>query len=238
MNMNKKVVFIALGFALFTSTRAISSSEFHDLNSMNEQVKEYLESMAQGSPGKVVVTVTPSDKRVKLATCENVQYSITGKGVAWGKVIVNARCEEARLTKKPWSIAVQANVAIESEYLVAAHNLAQGAIVYDSDFTKKYGDITKLPPNIMNELNIPMEATLKYSVSAGTVIRKDLFKLPPVIQSGQLVTVISEGEGYSVSTEGKALTQANEGQVVQVKLNSGATLSGVATSDGKVVVKK
>ena len=50
------------------------------------------------------------------------------------------------------------------------------------------------------------------------------------------VKTISSGAGFSVSSDGKALNNAAEGQVVQVRTNTGQTVSGIARPGGIVEI--
>jgi flagella basal body P-ring formation protein FlgA len=56
------------------------------------------------------------------------------------------------------------------------------------------------------------------------------------VQQGQNVKTVSNGPGFSVSSEGKALSNAVAGQLVQVRTNSGETVSGIARPGGIVEV--
>jgi flagella basal body P-ring formation protein FlgA len=47
---------------------------------------------------------------------------------------------------------------------------------------------------------------------------------------------ISNGPGFTVSSSGKALTNALEGQLVQVRTDSGQTVSGIARAGGVVEI--
>ena len=57
-----------------------------------------------------------------------------------------------------------------------------------------------------------------------------------LVRQGQTVRVISRGDGFSIQSEGRALNNASDGQVVQVRMPSGQTISGVVHSDGNVEV--
>jgi flagella basal body P-ring formation protein FlgA len=67
-------------------------------------------------------------------------------------------------------------------------------------------------------------------------LREDQLLAFLVIKQGQSVRVTSSGAGFSVSAEGKAINSASIGQQVQVKMESGQTVSGTAKADGSVEV--
>jgi flagella basal body P-ring formation protein FlgA len=74
------------------------------------------------------------------------------------------------------------------------------------------------------------------SLPAGTPLRLDALKSKPVVQQNQAVRIVSRGENFSVSGEGKAIGNAGEGQVVQVRTQRGAIVSGTARTGGIVEI--
>ena len=73
-------------------------------------------------------------------------------------------------------------------------------------------------------------------IPAGKPLLTELLRQAPVIQAGQTVKVISRGPSFEVSSEGKALTAAADGKVVQVRLNTGQVVSGLARPGGIVEI--
>ena len=77
---------------------------------------------------------------------------------------------------------------------------------------------------------------MRNSLGAGQPLRSDQLLSPLVIRQGQTVRVISSGSGFSVSAEGKAINNATIGQLVQIRMESGQTVSGTARADGSVEI--
>ena len=71
-------------------------------------------------------------------------------------------------------------------------------------------------------------------IAAGEPVRRNVAKLLPSIQPGDAVRVVIETASFVVATEGKALTSAANGDGVQVALDGGKTVWGMA-NPGKVV---
>jgi len=64
-----------------------------------------------------------------------------------------------------------------------------------------------------------------------------MLRSPTVIQQNQSVKLMVQGRGFNVSAEGRALTAVTEGQPVQVRVQSGRVVSGVARSGGIVEMR-
>jgi len=93
-----------------------------------------------------------------------------------------------------------------------------------------------MPAGVFTDMERAIGRSVSISIRAGTVLRQEMLKIPPVIQQGQTVILTSAGKGFSVSTEGKAMAKANEGQIVQVKVANGQIITGIARSGGQIEV--
>ncbi len=131
-----------------------------------------------------------------------------------------------------WTIYVQAKVSVRAQYLVAAIPLTQGHVVSAQDVVIEEGDITQLPGGIFTDNTQVNGRHVVISMTAGSILRQEMLKQPPVVQQGQTVLLTSSGKGFSVSTEAKALNNAADGQVVQVGVESGQVVSGIALPNG------
>jgi len=98
------------------------------------------------------------------------------------------------------------------------------------------GDLNTLPTNVLTDQAQALGKTVKNGFSAGQAIRSDLLIAPWAVQQGQSVKTEANGPGFTVSSEGKALNNALAGQVVQVRTNSGQTVSGIARPGGVVEI--
>jgi flagella basal body P-ring formation protein FlgA len=219
---------------LWPVTKSLAQTKLEagqDIRILNQKVKEFLSTQSVGSPGKVDINTTPIDSNLKLAYCPAPEAFFPAGSRAWGKTTVGLRCNTPN-----WTIYVQANVSITAEYAVSTMPLSQGQTINANDLVMQKGDITTLPNGIFTDTSQILGRTPKMSLPAGSVLRQDMLKLPTVIQQNQIVRVVSNGNGFSITTEGNALTSATEGQVVQVRMNSGQVINGVADARGQVVV--
>lgn len=206
--------------------------QIQDLRLINQKVKEFLTAQSAGSPGKVEITITPMEQGTRLDFCPNPEAFFPPSSAAWGRTTVGVRCGQP----KPWTVYLQANVSIIANYVTAANPLGQGQTINPNDLQLQKGDITTLPTGIFTEINPIIGNSAKMSLAAGTVIKKEMLKMPTVIQQGQSVRVSSKGTGFSITTEGQALNAAAEGEIIKVRVNNGSVVTGIAKRDGQVEV--
>ena len=203
-----------------------------DLAVLKLKVVDFLQVQSMGYPGKVSVSAGSIDPNLRLAACPDAQVFLPAGSRAWGKTSVGVRCSSPSV----WTIYVQATVNVSAQYLVAATPLAQGHSVTSQDLLFETGDLTQLPAGIFTNIDQAVGRTVNISMNAGSILRQEMLKIPPVVQQGQTVMVTSIGKGFRVSAEGQAMTKANEGQVVQVKVANGQVVSGIARQGGQVEV--
>lgn len=215
-----------------TSALKASPSAKQNLAAVRAKITEFLETQTIGYPGKVSVHAGAIDPNLKLAQCPDMQVFLPTGSRAWGKTSVGVRCNAPSV----WTIYVQATVNVAAQYLVAASPLAQGRVVTSQDLIFESGDLTQLPAGVFTDAEQAVGRTVNISMNAGTVLRQEMLKLPPVVQRGQTVMLTSIGKGFSVSAEGQAMANANEGQVVQVKVASGQIVAGIAHNGGQIEV--
>jgi len=209
-----------------------SQTARQDLAVLKTRIIEFLQTQSMGYPGKVTVSAGTIDQNLRLAACPDAQVFLPAGSRAWGKTSVGVRCNAPSV----WTIYVQATVNVTAQYLVAALPLAQGHTVSSQDLIFETGDLTQLPAGIFTNVEQALGRTVNISMNAGTVVRQEMLKIPPVVQQGQTVMITTAGKGFRISAEGQAMTKANEGQVVQVKVANGQVVTGIARQGGQIEV--
>lgn len=217
---------------LLILTLTFSSSSFSDQAELIlDTAERYIYLQTQGLPGKVTVQMGNFNAS-RLPPCSALEaYSPHGSRLS-GKTYVGVRC----LGPNIWNVLVPAQIAVNGNYLSTARALAAGKVLQPDDLITLSGDIFSLPTGIVTNPKNAVGKTLRNSLGAGQVLRSDQLLAPLVIRQGQSVRVISKGTGFAVSGEGKAINNAAEGQVVQIRMNSGQTISGIAQEDGSVEI--
>jgi flagella basal body P-ring formation protein FlgA len=214
------------------AANAGSPPAFQNLRIINQKVKDFLTTQSAGSPGKPEITVTPMEEGTQLTYCPSPEAFFPPNSAAWGRTTVGVRCGQP----KPWTVYVQANVSIIANYVVAGAPIGQGQTISANELQLQKGDLTTLPAGIFTEFNRVIGQTARMSLVAGTVLKKEMLKMPLIVQKGQSVRVSSGGKGFSISTDGQALNEASEGDLVKVKVSNGSVVTGIAKENGVVEV--
>ena len=193
---------------------------------------DYLRTQTQGLPGKVSHSIVPLDTRTQLTPCSAFEPFLPAGGKLWGKSTVGVRC----LGPSTWTVYIQVDIKVSGNYLISARAMPAGYVLGAADIVVRSGDLSTLPANIITDQNQAIGRTVKSGFSAGQPLRSDQLITPWAVFQGQNVRTVSSGPGFSVSSSGKALNNAAAGQPVQVRTDSGQTVSGIARPGGIVEV--
>lgn len=198
---------------------------------LREAVTQFL--LADASRGNQVATVEIADTAIprNAKRCSALQPFLPSGQRAWGHTTVGVRCPQPA-----WTLFIAARVRIEDDYLIAARPLAAGEVLNTQDWEVRRGDIAALPPGTLTRPEQAAGRTLRQAVPGGTALRSNQLLVVQAVERGQRVQVISQGPGFQVANEGVALTAAADGQPVQVRLESGRVLQGIARTGGRVEV--
>ena len=213
----------AVGLSCAMSTGAMASDV------AAKAVETYLQVQSTGLPGKVTVSLEGRGTEA-LPPCEAPEVFLPPGVTPWGRISVGVRCHAER----PWTRFVQARVAVEGRYLVAARAIDAGRAPGAGDVVERTGDLTRLPRSVVTSAAELVGVVSANRVAPGAPIRKELLRGVAVIQQGQAVKVVAQGPGFVVSTEAKALSGAAVGAVVQARALDGRVIRGVVDEEGQV----
>lgn len=218
---------ISLIFLIILGSQAIAA----DSQIILDTAQQHLRLQTRGQTGTVTITMGNFDGS-RLPPCA-AHEAFTPQGSRLiGKTNVGVRC----LTPNAWTVLVPAQIAVTGNYLTSTRPLIAGQAIQAGDLATISGDVSNLPTGVISDPASAIGKTLRNSIAAGQPIRADQLLAPLVIRQGQTVRVISTGTGFSVSAEGKAINSAATGQLVQVRMESGQTVSGIARTDGSVEI--
>jgi flagella basal body P-ring formation protein FlgA len=205
---------------------------YQDPLPVKKAVEDFLRVQTDGLPGRVSFTVGNLDPANQLAPCAGLQVSMPPGAKPWGRTNVAVRCQ----VEQSWSIFLPVHIRVVTDYLVTALPLSLGQTVAAGDLARREGDLSDLPTGVLTDERQAIGRTVTMSLAAGRPLRADLLRQPIVVQQNQSVKVVSQGPGFQVANEGRALNNGTEGQVVQVRLQSGQIVSGVARTGGIVAI--
>ncbi|WP_420210298.1 flagellar basal body P-ring formation chaperone FlgA [Burkholderia aenigmatica] len=202
-----------------------------DPESIRRAALAFLQQQIAGLPGKTTVTVTTAFPR-GLAACTTLEPFLPTGARLWGRTTVGVRCAGER----PWTVYLQAKVAVQATYYVAARQIAPGEPLSAADLVARDGDLTVLPLAVITDPAQAIGATALARISAGLPLRQDLLKSAASVSAGQTVRVVAAGPGFTISAEGSALANAAPGQSVRVRMAAGQIVTAIVKDAGTVEI--
>ncbi|HEF5873478.1 TPA: flagellar basal body P-ring formation protein FlgA [Burkholderia cenocepacia] len=191
----------------------------------------FLQQQIAGLPGKTTATVATAFPR-GLAACTTLEPFLPTGARLWGRTTVGVRCAGER----PWTVYLQAKVAVQATYYVAARQIAPGEPLSAADLVARDGDLTVLPLAVITDPAQAIGATALARISAGLPLRQDMLKSAASVSAGQTVRVVAAGPGFTISAEGSALANAAPGQSVRVRMAAGQIVTAIVKDAGTVEI--
>jgi len=209
-------------------------------NAIQMQIQQQLQSQLDilggtnetGAP-RASVEVGPVDPRIANQPCDQIDLMLPAANRLRGRIQVGVRCRSPHA----WAAWVPATIQITGTYYVASHQLPPGKTLDMGDLEARTGDLSMLPPSVVQQPADVVGRVLLTSVAANQPLRAESLRLPIAVQAGQTVKLVAEGGGFQVTSDGRALNQAAVGQVAQVRTANGNVISGIAQSVGVVAVQ-
>ena len=221
----KKILLIA---CLFLHSAAFAAQQDHA--QLKTAVYSFVQQQLSGVQGKVAFSVGEIDRRISLQACSKITAFLPEGSQLIGRVSVGVRCDDAG----GWSIFVPVQIKITRDLIVSSRSLGAGQIVHAEDLARQSTETTH---NIgITDANQVIGKVLRYSISAGYIIREDMLRAPYFVKQGQTVQLSVQGSGFTMSSSGVALNNASEGETVQIRTSAGRVISGIASKDGTVTV--
>ncbi|AIP04763.1 flagellar basal body P-ring formation chaperone FlgA [Burkholderia pseudomallei] len=213
-----------------TAAGAVPAGQ-QDGESIRRAALAFLQQQAAGLPGKTTVTVAPAFPR-GLAACTTLEPFLPSGARLWGRTTVGVRCAGER----PWTIYLQAKLAVQATYYVAARQIAPGETLTAADLVARDGDLTLLPLAVITDAQQAVGATALMRVAAGLPLRQDLLKSAASVSIGQTVRVVASGQGFTISAEGSVLNNAAPGQQVRVRMAAGQIVTAIVKDAATVEI--
>ena len=218
-------------FLLLTAILIASPIFAADSAIILDTAQQHLRLQTKGLPGNATITIGQFDG-TRLPPCTAHEAFSPQGSRSIGKTNVGVRC----LSPNAWTVLIPAQIAVSGNYVTTSRALIAGQTIQAGDLATLSGDVSNLPSGIVNDPASAIGKTLRNSLGPGQALRIDQLLAPLVIRQGQTVRVITNGSGFSVSAEGKAINNATIGQLVQIRMESGQTVSGMARADGSVEI--
>ncbi|MBN3858199.1 flagellar basal body P-ring formation protein FlgA [Paraburkholderia sp. Ac-20340] len=192
----------------------------------------FLQQQSAGLPGKVEVSVSPVFPR-GLAACASLEPFMPPGARSFGRTTIGVRCVGA----KPWTLYVQARVAVQITYYVASRQINPGEALSAVDYVPRDGDLATLPQTVITDPSQANGAIALMRITSGLPLRSDMLRSAASVVIGQTVKVVAEGPNFTISSEGSVLNNAAPGQLVRVRTPNGQIISGVVKDASTVQVQ-
>ncbi|WP_342612739.1 flagellar basal body P-ring formation chaperone FlgA [Burkholderia ambifaria] len=202
-----------------------------DPDAIRRTALAFLQQQIAGLPGKTTATVAAAFPR-GLAACTTLEPFLPTGARLWGRTTVGVRCAGER----PWTVYLQAKVAVQATYYVAARQIAPGEPLTVADLVARDGDLTVLPLAVITDPAQAVGATALARISAGLPLRQDMLKSAASVSAGQTVRVVAAGPGFTISAEGSALANAAPGQSIRVRMAAGQIVTAIVKDAGTVEI--
>lgn len=203
-----------------------------DSEPIRRAIKDFLDRQAPSLPGPSRHEIGSIAASGISEGCRAISVSMQPGARPLGRTHVQARCTDGA----NWNLYVPVEIHVTTDYVVSARPLRAGQTITEADLAIRRGDLAELPANVLTDTAQALGQTASVALPGERPLRTDLLRKPIVVRQGQSTRVVSGGSGFQVASEGKAMGNAVAGQVVQIRMNSGQTVSGLAQADGSVRV--
>jgi len=203
-----------------------------DGESIRAAALAYLQQQSAGLPGRVSITVSPVFPR-GLAACTSLEPFMPPGARTWGRTTVGVRC----VGQRPWTLYVQARVAVQVTYYTAARPIGPGETLAAIDLQPRDGDLASLPRTVITDPSQALGAVSLARIAAGLPLRTDMLRSAASVVIGQTVRLVAAGPNFTISTEGSVLNNAAPGQRVEVRTGGGQIVTGIVKDAATVDVQ-
>ncbi len=122
--------------------------------------------------------------------------------------------------------------------MVAARQLDYGMVLKPGDVVMQKRDLGLIQGRFCRNPDEVVGKRVRVGMRGNTPIHGDYLEKPPLVKSGQMVTIIAENGAFRVTATGKARGNGAEGDLIMVQnLNAQKDIQAVVASDGTVRVE-
>lgn len=205
----------------------------HDPDAIRASVRAFLADQVQlGKDDEIRVEAL--DERLRLAKCtvQTEHYLPAGTRLE-GRLVVGSRCEG----EQRWSIFVPVEILRYAEVAVLTRPLARGELLSADTLQMQRYNLNDLHGGYFLAAEQVLGQTLKYPMSAGTVLIPGSLQPAIKVRRGDIVKILAKKGPIYVKMQGKALADGAEGQRIRV-LNhaSKRIIEGTISYDGNIEV--
>ena len=207
-----------LAFYVFFYVATSEAKDYTDIKSLERTVIAHIEkSMAAGAKqndgSQLKVRVRPIDPRLKLAACVKPLTLAPQKVSLKRNVSIKVSC----VGDRPWSLYVNAILALERPIVVARTELPKAHVLGHGDISTVAKDIFTLRGGYATEADMVVGQELKRPLRTGSVVYNYSLRAPDIVKKGDAVTVIAQRGALQVTSPGIALSSGSKGEKIRVE---------------------
>lgn len=220
--------------AIALPTFVFSADSFQSHESIRDAAHNHAKDNLTGYSVPPTVTINRIDKRLRLAKCSQPLDTFSPPARRkLGRTTIGVRCSGI----KPWSLYVSAMVSLNSDVIVAAHNLARGTILSATDLVLEKRDIARLRGKYFDNPTQAIGKRLKRNLQHGQVLDSIYIVTPNTVKKGNKVIILASSSKVQVRMPGKALSNGSTGELIKVQnIYSKKELEAIVISPGVVKV--
>jgi len=226
-----RCAFFAIGMAM-ALTFALAPKAQAELSVQSEDaVKQFVAKHPSLEGRSYTLQIEPN--KLDFPACgKTPSVQLLRKDKAWGKLLLNLKCESGQV----WSRPVGLYVTVKGQYLVAARTLKAGQVLSANDYKWAEGDLSKMGDSLIDSPELIQDMELNRAQQPGNPLRLNDFRQMSVIKLGDQVRVAILGRGFAIDASGQALADAALGASVKVLISDGKIIQGTAVKQGLVEV--
>lgn len=226
------MVLFAIGWALSAPAQA-GPAAWQDMGALASLAREHVLHSVDDAGGRLVVTVTPPDERLRLPACPAPVAETPEGQRLWGWTQVRVRCPG----EGGWSVSVRTRVQVMAPAVVTRRAVQAGQALEASDIQRGEVDLTGLQrPALRDEAQV-IGKIARVGLAAGQAVGPEHLRMPVVVRRGTALEVTATIGQVSVTSAGTALQDGTLGEVIRVKMPGGRTVQGVVTGEGRVTIQ-
>lgn len=222
--------YACLWLGLLFSAGAVSAQPQAELEQL---LVDFLYAQSQRDAAAVQIEVRMP--RLSMPACREPAPFLPARNTRIvGNLTVGVRCPGDHPSVRYF----QARVTVSADYYVAARSLMPGDVITPADVRMETGDLSRLPGDVATDLESLLGQAVTRRVAPGRPLINSMVEAPTAIDRGERVRVLAVGTGFSIASQGQALSAAPLGGTVRVRTDEGSIVSGIASDENTVTIRR
>lgn len=183
---------------------------------VRQVITDFLRQKTERQGVEILVKKTGFSGEITLPA-GNVSYEVLApqEWEGWGRVAlalivrVNERVEK--------NIPLNVEVEALADVVVTTRPLERGELLEKGDVMLQKRDISTASAKVSRSVADTLGKRVRVGMRANTAVRGDYLEKPPLVKSGQMVTIVAENRAFRITATGRAKGNGAEGDTVMVQ---------------------